>query len=85
MSAMADEARLEGMDAANIAGYLNSLADLIDPDMGPPYEAFRLSEEQRRLLTGGRAIGGHPGQLAELLRGYVAEIYRQLGEDAPEL
>ena len=85
MSAMADEVRLQGSDAANIGRYLNSLANLIDPDMGPPYEAFRLSEQQRRLLTGGSALGDRPGQLAELFRRYVSEIYGQLGDDAPEL
>lgn len=82
---MADEIRLDGRDAANIGRYLSSLADLIDPEMGGLHEKFRLSEEQRRLLTEGRALGDRPGQLAELLRSYVAEIYRQLGEDAPEL
>src|ERR1700683_3932805 len=85
MSAMADEVRLDGRDAANIGRYLNSLASLIDPEMGGLHERFRLSEGQRRLLTEGRALGDRPGQLAELLRSYVAEIYRQLGEDAPEL
>jgi hypothetical protein len=85
MSGMADEVRLEGRDAANIARYLNALANLVDPEMGPPYDQFFLTEPQRRALTEGRALGGHPGQLAELLRRYVAEIFNQLGEDAPEL
>jgi len=85
MSAMADEVRLEGRDAANIGRYLNSLANLIDPEMGPPYAEFLLTEQQRLLLTGGGAIAARPGQLAELLRTYVSEIYGQLGTDAPEL
>jgi len=67
MSAMADEVRLNGRDAANIGQYLTSLANLIDPELGPPYAAFQLSEQQRRLLADGRAIGDRPGQLAELL------------------
>ncbi len=85
MPTMADEVRIEGRDAANIGRYLTSLANLIDPEMGPPYAAFQLSEQQRRLLAEGHAIGDRPGQFAELLRGYVAEIYSQLGDDAPEL
>jgi len=82
---MADEVRLEGADAANIARYLTALANLVDPEMGPPYEQFLLTEPQRRLLTDGRALGDRPAQLAELFRRYVAEIYNQLGDDAPEL
>jgi hypothetical protein len=74
MSAMADEVRLDGSDAANTGRYLHFLALLIDPEAGPPYEQFRLSEQQRRLLADGGAIGDRPGQLAELLRRYVAEI-----------
>ena len=85
ISGMADEVRLEGSDAANIARYLNSLANLVDPEMGPPYEQVRLTEPQRRALTGGSALGDRPAQLAELFRRYVAEIYGQLGPDAPEL
>lgn len=85
ISAMADEVRLEGRDAANIARYLNSLANLVDPEMGPPYELVRFTEPQRRALTGGSALGDRPAQLAELFRRYVAEIYGQLGDDAPEL
>jgi hypothetical protein len=85
LSVMADEVRLDGRDAANIGRYLTTLANLIDPEVGPPYEGFQLSEQQRRLLAEGGAIGDRPGQLAELLRRYVAEIYGQLGDDAPEL
>ena len=85
MSAMADEVRLEGRNAANIARYLNSLANLIDPEIGPPLEEHRLTEQQRLALTSGGTLASRPEQLAELLRRYVAEIYGQLGEDAPEL
>ena len=85
ISGMADEVRLEGSDAANIARYFNTLANHVDPEMGPPYEQFRLTEPQRRLLAEGRALGDRPAELAELFRRYVAEIYGQLGDDAPEL
>ena len=82
---MPDDVRLDAQDAANIARYLNELANLIDPESGPPYEGRQLTDVQRRLLTQGRVIGNNPGQLAELFRTYVANIYGELGEEAPEL
>lgn len=79
---MPDDVRLDAQDAANIARYLNELAYLVDPESGPPYEGRQLTDVQRRLLTRGHVIANKPGQLAELLRTYVANIYGELGEEA---
>jgi hypothetical protein len=85
LSCMAGEVRLEGGDAGHIGELLYGLSNLLDPEMGPTYSKFKLSEQQILLLTGGSAVAQHPEELAKVLRHYVAEIYGQLGDDAPEL